>query len=122
MGEAAENDPAHDLAFQYDDRGNTKIAFTTLEGKIETLAADLGGVSAGRPYGGGRFTVAADGTFAYTHTRPDHPADIAVGRKGSPGVRRITRLNDALFAFKKLGTTEEFWCESTSRAAAAVGG
>ena len=101
------------LFFQYDDLGNTKIAFTTLDGKVETLAADLGGVSTGRPYGGGSFTVATNGTFAYTHTRPDHPSDVAVGRRGEPAVRRLTRLNDALFAFKKLGATEEFWCESS---------
>jgi dipeptidyl aminopeptidase/acylaminoacyl peptidase len=101
------------IFFQYDDQGNTKVAFTTLDGKIETIAADLGGVSTGRPYGGGTFCVGANGTFAYTQTHPDHPADIATGRKGVAEVKRITHLNDALFAFKELGTAQEFWCESS---------
>jgi dipeptidyl aminopeptidase/acylaminoacyl peptidase len=98
--------------FQYDDRGNTKVAFTSLDGKIETLAANLGGVSHGRPYNGGSFSVAGDGRFAYTQTRPEYPADIAAGRKGSGEVRRLTRLNDDLLAFKELGTIEEVWVES----------
>src|ERR1043166_2757477 len=95
------------IYFKYDDRGNTKIAFTTLEGKIEILTNDLGGVSPSRSYSGGTFTVAADGRFAYTHSRPEHPADLATGRKGIAEVKRITRLNEALFTFKELGQTEE---------------
>jgi acylaminoacyl-peptidase len=99
------------IYFKFDERGNTRLALTTLEGKIETLAADLGGVSASRPYSGGSFTVAANGRFAYTHTRPDHPADVATGQKGSPA-QRITRLNDALFQYKELGHTEDLACVS----------
>ena len=101
------------IYFKYDEHGNTKLAFTTLEGKIETLAGDIGGVSPSRPYSGGSFTVATDGQFAYTHTKPDHPADVATGRKGSREVKRITHLNDALFAFKELAQTEEFSCASS---------
>jgi len=104
---------ASGIYFKFDDRGNSKVAFTTLDGKIQALANDLGGVSPSRPYGGGTFTVAADGRFAYTHTRPDHPCDIATGRKGVGEVKRITRLNDALFTFKELGQTEEIKCESS---------
>ena len=99
--------------FKYDERGNTKIAFTTLDGKIQTLANDLGGVSPSRPYSGGSFTVSIDSRFAYTHTHPDHPADVATGRKGSTEAKRITRLNDALFTFKELGQTEEIQCQSS---------
>ena len=58
-------------------------------------------------------SFADDGRFAYTQTLPDHPADIAVGLKGSPEARRITRLNDALFAFKELAQAEEVWAESS---------
>ena len=100
------------IYFKFDDRGNTKLAFTTTEGKVDTLAADIGGVSPSRPYSGGTFTVAADGRFAYTHTTPDHPADIATGRKGSE-TKRLTRLNDALFTYKELGQIEEISCESS---------
>jgi acylaminoacyl-peptidase len=101
------------IYFTFDDRGNTKIAFTTLDGKIEILAKDLGGVSPSRSYSGGTFTVAADGRFAYTHSTPEHPADVATGRKGVAEVKRVTRLNDALFTFKALGQTEEITCQSS---------
>jgi acylaminoacyl-peptidase len=101
------------IYFMFDDRGNSKVAFTSLEGKIQTLASDIGGVSPSRPYSGGTFTVAADGRFAYTHTRPDHPADVATGQKGVSEIKRITRLNEGLFAFKELAQVEEIVCESS---------
>jgi acylaminoacyl-peptidase len=55
--------------------------------------------------------VSQDGRFAYTQSRPEYPADVAVGRKGAEG-KRVTRLNDDLFGFKQLGATEEIWFES----------
>ena len=101
------------LFFHYDEQGNTKVAFIALDGKVQDLAANLGGVSHSRPYDGGSFSVAANGRFAYTQTRPEFPSDIAVGQKGSSEVRRVTHVNDDLFGFKELGQTEEFWCESS---------
>ncbi len=101
------------LYFHYDEQGNTRIAFIALDGKVQDLAANLGGVSHSRPYGGGSFSVATDGRFAFTQTRPEYPADIATGQKGSAEIRRVTRVNADLFAFKELGDTEEFWCESS---------
>jgi len=101
------------LYFQYDDQGNTKLGFIALDGKIQALAKDLGGVSHGRPYSSGSFSVSQDGRFAYTQSRPEYPADVAVGRKGSSEVKRLTRLNDDLFAFKQLGATEEIRFESS---------
>lgn len=92
--------------FQYDDRGNTKLGFVSRGGEIEVLAEDLGGLSLGRPYGGASFSVAADGSFAYTMSRPDFPADVAVGRGGDAG-RRITELNADLFGHKMLAEVEE---------------
>ena len=100
------------IYFKFDDHGNTKLAFTTSAGNVQTLAGDLGGVSSSRPYSGGSFTV-ADGRFAYTHTRADHPSDIAIGRKGETGIKQITRLNDALFTYKHLGQVEEISCTSS---------
>jgi len=101
------------LFFQYDNLGNTRIAFIALDGKVQDLAANLGGVSHSRPYGGGSFSVAANGRFAYTRTRPEFPSDIATGQQGSAEVRHVTHVNDDLFGFKELGQTEEFWCESS---------
>jgi dipeptidyl aminopeptidase/acylaminoacyl peptidase len=101
------------IYFKSDDRGNTKLALANLDGNVEILAADLGGVSASRPYSGGSFSIAADGRFAYTHTRPEHPADVATGGRGM-APKPITELNRALFSFKELGQTEEFSCVSSA--------
>jgi acylaminoacyl-peptidase len=94
------------------DRGNGKVGYASLAGGHQILAGDVGGTSLGRPYGSGSFSVAGDGRFAFTHSRPDHPADVAVGRKGDE-VRRLTRLNDDLLAHKELGAVEEIWWKSS---------
>ncbi len=93
------------LVFQYNDQGNGKIGRVGLDGKVSTLAGDVGGVSLGRPYSSGSFSLARDGRYAFTHTRPDHPADLAVG-KGQE-VRRLTQVNQDLLAHKRLGEVEE---------------
>ena len=95
------------LYFQFDSEGNTKVGRITLAGKIDTLAADLGGTSLDRPYDGGSFSVAPTGAFVYTMSRPDYPADLAVVRRGGAAPVRITRLNEDLFGHKKLGAVEE---------------
>lgn len=100
------------IYFQYDDKGNTKIGYATLTGNIQTLTGDVGGLSLGRPYAGGAYSISKKGRFAFTHSRPDHPADVAVGKKGSDS-RRITKLNDDLFGHKKLAAVEEIWYESS---------
>ena len=101
------------LYFQYDDEGNSKVGFVTLDGEIDVLAEDLGGTSYGRPYGGGSFSVAGDGSIALNQTRPDMPGEVAVRLRGDNGPRRITALNDDLLANRTLGEVEEIWWESS---------
>ncbi len=101
------------LYFQYDDEGNTKIAFISLDGQVQVLANDVGGLSLGRPYSGGQFSVAGNGRFAFTQSRPSYPADLAVGEESPADVRRITHLNDDLFAHKQLAEVEEIWYDSS---------
>ena len=98
--------------FQYDDEGNSKIGFVSLDGATEVLAEDLGGTSYGRPYGGGSFSVARDGSLALNQTRPEFPGEVAVGA-GGRDVRRITSLNEDLLANRHLGEVEEIWWESS---------
>lgn len=101
------------LFFQFNDQGDTKIGFVPAAGgAVQTLTASVGGLSIDRPYSGGSFSVANDGRYAFTHTAPDHPADVAVGRAGQPS-QRLTRLNDDLFAHKTLGAVEEIWYRSS---------
>ncbi|WP_419859684.1 S9 family peptidase [Candidatus Palauibacter sp.] len=100
------------IYFQYDDEGNSKVGFATLAGDLEVLAEDLGGTSYGRPYGGGSFSVANDGSFALNQTRPESPGEVAVGARGRD-VRRITSLNEDLLSNRHLGEVEEIWWDSS---------
>ena len=99
------------LFFSYDDEGNGKVGFMDLRGQAEELVADVQGLSTGRPYGGGQFSVARNGSIAFTLGRPDHPAELAVAQAG--GVRQLTDLNQDLLAHLELGDVEEIWYESS---------
>jgi dipeptidyl aminopeptidase/acylaminoacyl peptidase len=99
------------IYFMYDDRGNTKVAYITTSGKITKIADNVGGTTIGRPYASGSFSVSDDGMVAYTETRPDHPADLAVTEGKSP--RRLTNLNEDLLGYRSLGKVEEVWYKSS---------
>ena len=101
------------IYFLYDDEGNTKLGYASLDGEVGVLAESLGGGSVGRPYGGGSFSVAKDGRFAFMMTRPEHPADVAVGRMLEKSIDRLTDLNGDLLGFRDLGKVEEIWYESS---------
>lgn len=96
----------------YDDKGNTKIAHIGLDGKVEQLGENLGGTSIGRPYSGGSFSVSGEGVIAYTHSRPEYPAELAIlgAKMKQPSI--ITTLNNALLDFRELGKVEEIWYKS----------
>ncbi len=99
------------LYFQYDDRGETKIGYITLNEKVTTLAGNLGGLSLGRPYNAASYSVANNGHLAYTLGTADHPADLAVSDKKDS--KRITNLNEDLFSFRKIGKVEEMTWKSS---------
>ena len=99
--------------FQYDSEGNTTLAFMDMNGKIKEFAHDVGGLSIGRPYNGGQFSVSKNDKFAFTLSTPQHPADLSVGSKDSKFLQRLTAVNDDLFSHKKLGEVEEIWWESS---------
>lgn len=99
------------LYFQYDDSGDTRIGYVSLDGKSEVVAEGLSGLSIGRPYTGASYSVAADGTLAFTLGNDQHPADLGV-RKGKQ-TRRLTRVNEDLFSYRKLGKVEEMTWKSS---------
>jgi len=99
------------LYFQYDDKGDTKLAHITLSGKVTVIAKSLGGLSLGRPYNAASFTVSKNDTFAYTLGGTKHPADLGV--TDTKSTKRLTALNDDLFSFRNLGNVEELWWESS---------
>jgi acylaminoacyl-peptidase len=100
------------IFFTSDDEGNTGLHFLTLDGPVKKLAANLG--SGWSAYGGGAsISIARDGAFATTFSRPHVPGDIAVGTLGGASTRVLTAVNEDLFAAKALGEVEEIWYESS---------
>lgn len=100
------------LYIQYDDRGKRNLASLTMDGKIESIADNLGSTNIGRPYTSGSFSVADNGAFAYSMSRVDRPADVATGRRGHT-ITQLTNLNADLLSHKVLGEVEELtWLSS----------
>lgn len=101
------------IFYQYDDRGDAKIGFTTLADRSRVIATNLGGTTIGRPYGGGSFSVSANGTIAYTHSTPYRPAELAIvgARRGETNV--ITSFNADILDWRTLGKVEELWYQSS---------
>ena len=88
------------LYVRYDDRAVTKVARVDLNGRLEPVAEGLSGSGLDRPYTGGDFSVAKDGTVAFTSGTPQSPSDVSVTHRGK--TRRLTQLNAGLFADKNL--------------------
>lgn len=99
------------IYFLYDDQGNTKLGFYGLDGTLKPLTGNIG--TGGSAYSSGSYTVAKNGAFAITYTRPDVPGDVAVGTTTNPTVKVITAVNADLLAHKKLGQVEEIWYPSS---------
>ena len=99
------------LYFQYDTEGMTKISSISLSGKVKDIVDEVGGLSLGRSYSGGSYTISPSGRYAFTYGNVYNPADLAVGYNGSKD--RLTYLNKDLFDYKELGRVEEVWYESS---------
>ncbi len=92
------------LFVQYTDNAATRVARLTLDGRLQQIAEGLAGPQLDRPYTGGEFTVSGNGIVAFTSGATDHPPDLSVAR--GTRMTRLTRLNDDLFAIRKLATVE----------------
>jgi dipeptidyl aminopeptidase/acylaminoacyl peptidase len=96
---------------QVEDHGTNKVERVGLDGSIREVATGLTGAGLDRPYAGGEFTVAKNGTVALTAGDPLHPSDIGIAANG--GVRQLTHLNANLAAkamaqVQKLPVTSSF--------------
>lgn len=96
---------------QYDDRAITKIARVSLDGRIDPVAAGLAGAGLDRPYTGGAFSVASNGAVAFTSGTAERPADLSVAYGGR--TKRLTHLNEDLFADKNLARVEALPVQSS---------
>jgi acylaminoacyl-peptidase len=100
------------LLIRYEDFGRTHIGSLSMDGEVKSLVDDVGGTTIGRPYNSGSFSVADNGSYAYTAGRADRPADVAVGRGNRPP-SKLTAINDDLFDHKELGHVEQIsWTSS----------
>ena len=89
------------LVIKYDDVGVAKLARLDLSGRIEPLAEGLSDGAFDRPYTGGAFSVASNGSVAFTSGTAQRPSDVAAVVRG----RRVqlTHLNDTFLSGKALG-------------------
>ncbi|MFK8028953.1 MAG: prolyl oligopeptidase family serine peptidase [Gammaproteobacteria bacterium] len=98
--------------YQYNDLGDSKVGFTPLNGKSRVVASSVGGVSIGRPYSGGSYSVSSNGRVAFTHGTPYRPSELAIVEgRGEPKV--LTSFNKPLFDHRDLGQVEEVWYKSS---------
>jgi dipeptidyl aminopeptidase/acylaminoacyl peptidase len=86
---------------QYDDKGMTRVARVSLDGKLGTVAEGLVQSELDRPYTGGSYSVSDNGVVAFTSGTAYRPADVSVA--SGKGAHRLTRLNEDLLGSKLLG-------------------
>ncbi|AWX44758.1 Acylaminoacyl-peptidase [Flagellimonas maritima] len=101
------------LYFNYDDKGNGKVGYVSTSGNVTKLADNRGGTTLGRPYGSGSYSVSKGGTIAYTHSRPNYPAELAIVSPKAKNPKKITDLNIGLLNYRALGQVEEVWYKSS---------
>jgi len=100
------------LYFKYNDLGLTKIAYINLNGKVTDIVENVGGTTLGRPYASGSFSVSKNGKIAYTLSRSDRPADVAIVEKGGKE-SILSQVNDDLINYRNMGEVEEIWYTSS---------
>ncbi len=101
------------LVAQFDDSGRTFLARVPIDGEMTRLVRDVSGVSIGRPYTSGGFSVNTKGDIAYSSGRADRPADVAA-LPANGTATRLTRLNDDLLPHRTLGEVERLTWKSSA--------
>lgn len=101
------------LYFMFDEKGNTKIGHTDLNGNVKVIANNVGGTSVARPYGGGSFSVSKNGIIAFNQTTPEYPAELAMVKTNGGTAKMVMSLNKDLLPYRTLGTVEEIWYNSS---------
>jgi dipeptidyl aminopeptidase/acylaminoacyl peptidase len=93
------------IVASYEENARVTVSRISLDGRVTPLTHDVGGGGLDRPYAGGGFSVARNGTIAITTDSPSHPAELAV--VGGGKTRTLTRLNELSLSGKNLGTLRE---------------
>ncbi|MEM6893171.1 MAG: S9 family peptidase [Bacteroidota bacterium] len=101
------------LYIYYDNNGNGKISYISLSGKVTEKVNNVGGTTLGRPYASGSYSVANNGTMAFTQSTPKYPAELAIFDAKKASVSKITNLSGSLLDYRTLGKVEEVWYKSS---------
>jgi dipeptidyl aminopeptidase/acylaminoacyl peptidase len=90
------------LIAQYEEAGAVTVSRVGLDGSVRPITHDAANFGYDRPYAGGGFSVARNGTIAFTVSPVERPTDVAVSSGGAP--RQLTHLNDLNLGGKRLAT------------------
>lgn len=96
----------------YEERGEVKVARIGLDGSHRVVAEALSGSGLDRPYAGGDYSLARDGTMVTTQGSALEPANVTLVR-GNAG-RFLTDLNSDLLDHKALGQIVAFETPSSA--------
>lgn len=94
------------LIVAYEENGSVTVSRLGLDGAVRPITHDVAGGGYDRPYAGGGFSIAHNGTIAFTTTPYNRPADVAISSGGTS--RQLTRLNELNLSGKNLGTLQFF--------------
>ncbi|MEO1040596.1 MAG: S9 family peptidase [Pseudomonadota bacterium] len=101
------------LWLRYDDRGKTVLAHMTRSGRLETVSDSLGGLTFGRPYTTGAFSVSRNGRFTASAASAYDLANIGVGTRRN-GMRTLTDINSDVLGLRELARIEEITWPSSA--------
>ena len=86
----------------YEEDGSVTVSRIGLDGSVRPLTREVADSGYDRPYAGGNFSVARNGTIAFTKSSVDRPTDVAVSSGGA--TRQLTRLNELNLGGKNLAS------------------
>ena len=92
------------LIVAYEEDGSSTVARVGLDGSVRPLTREAAAPGYDRPYAGGGFSVARNGTIAFTVSPVDRPTDVAISTGAA--TRQLTRLNDMNLGGKRLATLQ----------------
>ncbi|MCL6741779.1 S9 family peptidase [Sphingomonas sp. RB56-2] len=90
----------------YEEDGSVTVSRIGLDGSVRSLTHEAADPGYDRPYGGGSFSVAKNGTIAFTTSPFNRPTDVAISTGGTK--RQLTQLNDLSLGAKNLGSLRSF--------------
>lgn len=107
------NQESGTTCFLYDEEGTTSIGEFSLAGEFRKIASNVGGMTLGRPYSSGGFSISNTGAIAFTSCKTLDPANVSIIPKGTSKPIQLTDLNRDILGERDLGAVEEFWFSSS---------